>query len=109
MTAFTYGIRNVELVLNCLFKSLPHKLVLKLPAITPSGFSIGIILKTTFFLKSIASSEFEQINFRNPFNIWLPQVYPGWILPQTKIHFFFVFYISGSVIVSNGKSTPPND
>lgn len=105
--ALTSGIRKSALVRNCRLRSLPHKLVLKLPTTTPSGFSMGTTLKTTFFLSSLASSELEQMKYRNPFIIWLPHVSPGWILPEIIMHLLVLSSTSGSVMVSKGTSRPP--
>lgn len=105
--ALTSGIKKSALVRNCLFKSRPQRLVLKLPTITPSGLSMGTTLNTTHFLNYLAYSVFAHMYYRNPFIIWLPHVYPGWILPETSIHFLCLSSISGSVIVSIGRSIPP--
>lgn len=48
--AITSGMSRVYSLLNIRFKSLPQRLVLKFPTVTPSGFAIGITLKMICFL-----------------------------------------------------------
>ncbi len=105
----TSGYNSNRWLLNYLFKSFPAALVLELPMITPSGFSIGTIKKFTLSLNSWAYFVLEIKNSINPLIIWELFDSPGWILPVTKM-FFFGSFLSVSekkfVKCKRGISTP---
>lgn len=58
----TYGYNYRLANKNCRLRSLPAALVLVLPMMTPSGFTIGIIKKLILFLSSFASLQLELRN-----------------------------------------------
>ena len=105
----TSGIRKSLVILNARLRSLPQRDVLKLPTTTPSGLIIGMNLKTTFFLRYALSSDSVHRNSMSPLPMKLAQDYPGCILPETSMHFFFLLSTSGSVMVIKGISSPLRD
>jgi hypothetical protein len=74
--------------------------------ITPSGLSIGTILKTKFYLKISASSEFSSVRKSiAPFIIQEPTDSPGWTLAERKTPFLLFnvskFYFEVIVSISH--------
>ena len=63
-----------------LFISLPRRVVLVFPIITPSGLHIGIILNTSLLLRVSASSDLEIRKLIIPWHTQLEAVSPGCIL-----------------------------
>jgi hypothetical protein len=61
-----------------------------LPLVTPSGFSIGIILKTKEFLRFSASFVLERRYSIIPSNMKEELDSPGWTLPVITIPFFYL-------------------
>jgi hypothetical protein len=72
---------------------------------------MGIILKTSRFLNSLATLDFEMRKLINPWTIQLELVSPGWSLAYTKTTFldFCQSLSSKLVMVKRGTSTPPRD
>lgn len=115
------------ILLNWRFKSFPLQLVLKLPAITPSGFNIGTIQKTNIVLKVLDASVSLRSQRIKPYIMWEELDSPGCIRAAISIAFFFVdgcscstgelselfsvqsMLVSGFVIVSKGIYIPPRD
>jgi len=76
---------------------------------TPSGFNIGIILKTNVFLNYSAISLLLRRNLIIPSTMKLPLVSPGWTLPViiTQLHAAIsCSYESKFVIRRHSKSLP---
>jgi len=71
--------------IHYLFKSNPLREVLLFPTITPSGLSIGIILKTKLFLRYFATSSSETKNYKIPSTIKEAFDSPGWTLEVITI------------------------
>ena len=74
----TGGKASLMTDLYCLFKSLAAKEHLVLPMMTPSGFSIGTILKIYLSLSSAATSDSPVKKWRMPLMIHELGVSPGW-------------------------------
>ena len=72
MMATIYGNTKSAFFLYCLLRSLPATPVLVLPRITPSGFSIGTILKITFQRSSTDYRDQVIKLLISPFTMWLP-------------------------------------
>ena len=70
---------------------------------TPSGFNIGMTLKTKRSLSILASSLSVSVKkFKTPRIIQDPTVSPGWTLADITIAFFF--YVLLNVDISNFES-----
>ncbi len=108
---FSFGSSSSIGSVYYLFISLPIRVVLVFPIITPSGLHIGIILKTNLFLSSSATLDLDTRKLIKPWTIQLEAVSPGWIRAwRNTIYFVFCQSLSSKlVIVSRGTSTPPND
>jgi hypothetical protein len=77
LRAITSGNNLESILLKTQLRSLPVKLDLKLPNTTPSGLSIGTILKITLSLRKIAAGVLLVIKVRNPSMTQLLLVSPG--------------------------------
>ena len=91
-------------------RSEPASEHLLLPSITPSGFSIGTILKTNRWRSSAASSCAETRNCKTPCMIQLALLSPG-CTRAVRTTTGLVFTINGSleksVMVNNSQTLPP--
>ena len=97
---------------NNRFISLPINEHLELPIVTPSALIIGMILKITLFLSSLATLSLLRRNLIIPWTIHDAFVSPGCTLPVITTTFFLLSsYLEWlkSVIVIIGISMPAND
>ena len=85
---------------------LPARLDLRFPAITPSGFSIGISFIIIRSRRDAAFAVFEVRYFINPCIIHDAEASLGCTRADIIMYFLFFSQIDGSVIVSIGTSNP---